>query len=222
MERCKAAIRKAINESAASTIEANLQVNKFTDTYGTISGDETQFSPSLWNADLMAHFQYTAEMNQIDNPIMLDGGNLYEQDILAHLKTCCDNEGQRNLLGHFGTPYYDLRSLHSTVGQKVTYLFEPDNIAFWSAWNYENTEPIQSNDQNNTWYYRERDQVITSQDIWYDIMVQRKCVTPSNGGAAAQWAWSYRVIWEGGIVVAPDACSAGSGFLKFVNVQQPA
>jgi len=219
IERCKAAIRKNLNTSVASTIEANAMANKHSGSPYPKVGTETQIPSTYWNADLIAHLQYTAEMNQINNPILLDGGNMYEQDLLANFKTCCDNEGDRNLLGHFGQPYYDLRSLHSHIGQKVTYLFEPSVIGFWSAWNYDNIEPQQSNDQFNTWYYRERDEVVTSQDIWYDITIQRVCINPDKANTAAQkWGWNYKVIWEGGVIVAPDACSAGSGILKFVNV----
>ena len=223
IELAKRELENDFNSTILSTIDSNIATtNDYGDltsgTYDPGTGIIT-YDPASWNADLIAEFDLMANVNQIDNPVFLHGTNLYKEVFLAANKECCDNQGDRNLFGVFGH-YWDARQFITTYGTstKPSYLIEPNSVVIWNSYQFQNDVPQHQMDAKNTHTWREgssRINTLNGQPFYFDILWQRDCaiVDDSKYGTVHQ----IRVHLRGGIDIAPNNCSAGSGILKFLN-----
>ena len=223
IELAKRNLENKFNEQVLSTIESNFNSsNDYGDlaggTYDSGTGVIT-YDPASWTADLIAEFDLMAQVNQIVNPVFLHGTNLYKEVFLANSKACCDNEGDRNLFGVFGH-YWDTRQFITTYGTstKPSYAIEPNSVVVWNAYQFENETPQHRMDSKNTHTWREpstRLRDAQGNPFYFDIVWQRDCGIAGDGLYSVDH--EVRVHLRGGIDIAPNNCSAGTGILKFLN-----
>jgi hypothetical protein len=73
-----------------TVLNANVGADQYTS--GTYYCDGDTYIPAInWNANLVAYLSMMAQLNQFKNPILLDGGLLYQAWVLANFNAGNDN-----------------------------------------------------------------------------------------------------------------------------------
>lgn len=143
---------KALDEYIAQFMVGKLNAfageNLNTDGEYTVTGVDTEIPAYAWNEDLFGYLAETSIVNKLSLPILLSGRNLSRQAWKVQMETT-DPTGKSAMKKMFeGTrPYFDLFNVDSTLGEKVTFLINPNSIGFVSK-NYYPETPIEYNGRN--------------------------------------------------------------------------
>lgn len=138
---------KILSESIASVAMARIEswkgTNAVPDSIGTWNAltSETDIASADWNQALFAYLYRVGLQNQLSNPFILSGSNMFEDSILAMMNNAnSDGKGTAALHKLIRT-YYDLFNVDPAVSPDLkTYLINRGAIAFASK-NYYGATP---------------------------------------------------------------------------------
>ena len=189
-----------LNAQVIATIEAAKGVNDMgTKGKGTVTGTETYINAANWDAKLMAYFERVRKANKFNNPIILDGSNLFEQIMSAKLDTDkTDN-------AFFGTlEYYSDEAGIDDANTPAlkTYLIDRGAVAIASKVFY--PSPV-------TYSFGDRYSMpsVLMPGISYDIYHTVACY-------GKKVKHQFKVIFNGLVATAPTGCSeTNTGILSF-------
>lgn len=136
---------KIISEAVAGTalprIESFKGVNKVTNGIGTVNATttETDIQATDMNERMFAYLYRVAKLNELSNPFLLSGNNLFEERLITMLsRENAEGKGAAELYKLFRT-YFDLFNVDIGTAEK-TYLINRGAIAFASK-NYYGETP---------------------------------------------------------------------------------
>lgn len=203
--------RRVLFNEIANMLSANANANQIEAslTSGTINGTVTEFGSSEWNANLLAHFEYTALLNGLTNYKVISGSNFWELKRQAELKNaCCDDQGTNNVFGSYDVNF-DIW-MDKALGRKSTILFDPTCIGFQNFCPYTNTTPqiVTENDNGQQiWAWMVPDPDIsflridpvtgarTLEPLKHCMFYKKKCV-----GSNQQRKFLHEHCWDGGLM----------------------
>lgn len=221
----KTLLLSAFNVKVIALLEANLMANVApqSGTYNATT-KATYYTSGYWNQDLIAELNLSAIMNKINNPIILNGTNLYNAYFNSQYNVRNDNQkDQVAKFNHFNM-YWDPRNIDSTVGAKATYVIDTGVLGFFNQNEYNTLVPYWNEDDKNTFTWREDLPGLSYMDngvmknCAVDVRMQRRCA--ANGSNLA-FGYYFDVIFRGGLVTAPLNVSTDKGILKFINGVDP-
>lgn len=179
-------------------------VNKFET--GIFEGTGFLFvPPQYWGADLMGQLSMAAIMNKFNNPYLLSGSNLYQANWNAMMNAGnADGKGGAAKMGAFPA-YFDLFNVDSIAG-KVTYLVDPNAIAFVNKAKYSTIPKEYGNGADKTLYS------VPSKNlpgVMYDVIYSTVCT-------ADDILHNFKIKATGAFLQNPTGCDSDiTGVLEF-------
>lgn len=144
-------------------VHAVLDGNPMTLVAGDIAGvGALQETGTIWDIDgttwdnlgakLIAKFKVLADKKQFFNPVIVSGGNLYEEQWLALYKDGDNTDYTSTLLGaNRPVPLVNnLLDLDTSTGHSSSFIVDNANIAYFNTYKWQNSEPMDQKDQYNT------------------------------------------------------------------------
>ena len=218
-------LRKALNSRAVAFLTANLQTPTFAG-QGTISGDAIYLDPSLWTPDLVAEINLHAEINDILEPVILNGTNLFRVRFNAQYNALNDDQrDQLAKLSHYANWYWDPKTVDNVTAEASTIVFDRASVGFLNKVHYENPAPLNNLDANNTHTWSMNDPQLVYMDggvptpVRYEVISQRKCRT--RAGGIQDFGTSFRMNVRYEFITSPYGCNGESGILHLVNGDVP-
>lgn len=224
LEKAMLDIRKELNTRVINLLAANAQANQYTQVadYITASaGNRLKIAPSNWDFETLAELRLLAENNQIFDPIILNGRNLFTDKTLAeHRKLNSDQKDEASLFNEWDI-HWDTRNVDQTTSRLSTFLFSPNVVCFWNT--YWNT-PVANNidPANNRWVWTITDPELMYNDngmmkpITYEVEYQRVCTgRTTHGELKFDHTWFVRLY--GGLVLAPSVSNL-TGIMEIENL----
>lgn len=129
------ALSEAITKSGLSRIESFKGVNQVTDGVGTVNAGttETDVAAADWNERLFAYLYRVGIQNQMSNPFLLSGTNLFEDRLVTMLAEANANGKGAAQLFKLMRTYFDLFNIDIMNSPALkTYLINRGSIAFAS------------------------------------------------------------------------------------------
>ena len=135
MLKADKALSEAITASAIARIESFKGVNEVTDGVGTVNGGttETDIAAADWNERLFAYLYRVGIQNEMSNPFLLSGTNLFEDRLVTLLAEANANGKGAAQLFKLMRTYFDLFNIDVANSPALkTYLINRGAIAFAS------------------------------------------------------------------------------------------
>lgn len=182
--------------------------------YGTIGADTTEleWAAAEWTSSIIGELTWMADQHGVENPFIIDGGNLWLEDWMNKYKTngCCviDSLGGNGPIDLV----YGTKTVRNTTGKSSAFLIDPDSYAFWTKNFYQNTAPLWMQDAQNTYVWKmpvpglfySNGGSITP--VYADIERQRQCEV---SGSVMRWKTVWRAKLNFAFVLGPDICATG-------------
>lgn len=170
--KCDKALSEAIAASTVARIESFKGVNVVADGVGTPNGatTETDVAAADWNERLFAYLYRVAIQNEMPNPYLLSGTNLFEDQLVTMLAQANANgKGAANLY-NLMRRYFDLFNIDAGNSPDLkTYMINRGTLAFASK-NYYSSVPTR---------YKEQDRYsVPSRNlpgVSYDVYYTNRC-----------------------------------------------
>lgn len=126
-------LSEAIATTAMARVESFKGENKVTNGLGTVDGTETYVADNDWNERLFAYLYRVGIQNQMSNPFLLSGTNLFEDRLITLLAEADANgKGSARLFKLMRT-YFDLFNIDAANAPDLkTYMINRGSIAFAS------------------------------------------------------------------------------------------
>lgn len=202
------ALSEAIAKSGVSRIESFKGVNQVTDGVGTVNGvtTETDIAAADWNERLFAYLYRVGIQNEMTNPFLLSGGNLFEDRLITMLSQAnAEGKGAAALYKLMRT-YFDLFNIDPLNSPDLkTYLINRGSIAFASKVHY-GAVPTEYNGAGQSRYS------IASRNlpgVRYDVFYTNRC-------SAATMKHDFKVIAKYDYFLNPTGCDGTrTGVLAF-------
>lgn len=153
--------------------------------------DTLEIAAANFTSDLVADFTALAQIVDMNNAIILNGRNLYNDAINAQFQgaACCDNDTILNSNQYFSM-FWDLKN----VTAANTYLVDKNALLFWSSPLYTNTVPVGISNDTFVWTdMLPRLKYMSNgvmNDIYIDVRAKRVC-SIVNGDPAEGWNYEY-------------------------------
>lgn len=199
---------KALDEKLATLGVAALSsfsgANLFDD--GIFEGTDNLFiAPPYWGPDLMGQFAMAAIINKFKNPYLLSGTNLYTANWNAMMNAGNgEGKGAAKKMDFFPL-YSDLFNVDAIAG-KVTFLIDPNAIAFANRSRFPTTPMQITNGADKTLYSIESKNL---PGIFYDVIHYTTC-----SGDEIYYNWKLKV--HGNFLQNPTGCDTDiTGVLEF-------
>lgn len=129
------ALSEAITKSGLARIESFKGVNGVTDGVGTVNGatTETDIAAADWNERLFAYLYRVGIQNQMSNPFLLSGTNLFEDRLVTMLAEANANGKGAAQLFKLMRTYFDLFNIDIMNSPALkTYMINRGSVAFAS------------------------------------------------------------------------------------------
>lgn len=204
---------KTLDEDLSKKAVAKLNIfagkNQWTGGIGQVEGasGDTYLKPAYWTADLFGYLSQAGQMNKFQNPFLLNGTNLYQQQWMAQFNNANANEKDQALKMGSIRSYWDLFNIDSENNpDKISYMIDRGAVAFVSKV-YNPASPVEYSGAGLTKYS------IPSRSIpgvFYDVVYTNRC---ENDEIYHDWSISYNA----GIFQNPLGCNADvTGILRFL------
>jgi hypothetical protein len=215
--RAKVNIEVALTRKIVALLAANADTPDATwfETPGSVVGDTYQIGASDFKSDVYADILAASQLTYMNDPIILNGRNLFNDTFLAQFKgaACCDND--QVLLGSPFQYYFDLHNIDQVLGGKYTLSVDKNASIFWSAPEFLNSAPMLM--AADTYHWSEtlpRLQYFangTMNPIFVDIKAKRFCI---NGNT---YGWHMDIYLNGALKINLANCDGRNGILKIRN-----
>ena len=131
---------KALTEAMTATAMARIESWKGENLVGTSGpgtwdavNTQTDIDDADWNASLFAYLYRMSLQNELSNPFLLTGENLFEDDLIAQMSRGNGEGKGAAALYNMMRKYYDLFNIDpANGGAKKTYMINRGSIAFAS------------------------------------------------------------------------------------------
>lgn len=165
-------LSESISAAAIARVESFKGVNTVTDGVGTVNGvtTETDIAAADWNERLFAYLYRVGLQNQLSNPFLLSGTNMFEDYLVVQANRANgEGKGASNLYSMMRT-YFDLFNIDPANSPNLkSYLINRGSIAFASK-NYYGAAPVR---------YKQQDRYsIASRNlpgVRYDVYYTNRC-----------------------------------------------
>lgn len=221
LANCFATNRRTINNKYAIPLLANsLQANQSDAAVvgGIVDEGVTpnllKMDPSAFSAEGAYKFELLATNNYFSTPVMVTGGNFYTNNALAQFEALDDDKRSRRALFGATTMYFDQLNLDTAsatyggITDPVTYIFDPNVMAFWSTQLYDTQvtmgdNPQQAADPSTNYYvFSVQDQLMP--EIYHNVEMEWKCKERQDKSGRKVWGWTFNVTTMGHLSKAPD------------------
>lgn len=207
----KKALEEDLNDTLITFLAANASANQYTDTIGTIVGNNTEIPAGFWTPDIIAEFDVTAEVNQMNDFYFLSGTNLRNSAFNAALEQ--SNEGTRDRILKLNTFdfTFDVKSLDTSLGGFFTFMIERGAVAVLNKVRYPSAATPEV--FQNPWQLRWSEPSLNVPGLMFDVIYTRAC-----SGNNQLDTWQY--ILRAEVVLNPLGCAPAleSGILQFEQV----
>jgi len=175
------------------------------ETAGAVLGDAYQVTTANFDSDLLADIEWMAKARDLNQPIILNGRNFYNQHILEQYAStgCCTNDAILNANQTFNV-YWDAKNVDSIAGAGSTLVIDKNSLLFWSQPVYSNigmdtamTEGAEPADRYHWVETLPRLQYFANgamQPIYVDVRAERSCVTDALGVPRSSWKFEYMLF----------------------------
>lgn len=217
-------MERKMNKVAIAFLEANQEAPVYHESgVMTVDAQGIYIAPNLWKADLMADLQQFAMMNRINEPVFLNGLNLWKDLYKANMGASANEETQRNLFNSFRNWYWDYQNLDQQLNKKATFLWDAGSLALLNESYHPSMVPTEVTADKHIYHinhprlmYRDGN---TMKPMVIDVTRIRKCTTTEAGVIAADYLWHFRLRFE--FLTAPTACDDKIPLFKFLNETVP-
>ena len=203
------ALAEAITASGVARLESFKGTNVVSDGVGTpnVGTTETDVASADWNERLFAYLYRVGLQNQMSNPFLLSGSNLFEDRLITLLAEADANGKGAARLFKLMRTYFDLFNIDPANSPDLkTYMINRGSIAFASKAYYGAT-PTRYKDQDRY--------SIASRNldgVRYDVIYTNRCSTSTM-------MHDFKVIAKYDYFLNPTGCDAGrTGVLAFNKV----
>ena len=225
IEKAMLDIRKELNTRCINLLAANPQANQYANaaSYLVVSaGNRYKIDPSNWDFEMLAELKLLAENNDIYNPIILNGRNLWTDKYLAEHRMNNDNQRDQNSIFNDWDIHWDTRNIDSTTSRLSTFIYSPNVTCFWNTVFSPSATPTLVDPSNNRWVYFMNDPELTYNDngtlrpVQYEVEYQRVCNgRTTHSQLTFDHTWFIRLY--GGLALAPSA-SNRTGIMEIENL----
>lgn len=203
-------ISEAVAGVAVARLEAFKGVNVVTDGLGTVDTTETYISAADWNERLFAYLYRVGIQNQLSNPFLLSGGNLFEDRLITLLAEKNSNgKGAAELFKLMRT-YFDLFNIDSANTPDLkTYMINRGSVAFASK-NHYGATPTDYMTQKR-WSMPSRNLPGVRMDVFYNIACSDETMLHN-----------FKIKLKYDFFINPTGCDATrTGVLSFIKGEAP-
>lgn len=203
-------IAEAVAAVAVARLESFKGVNAVTDGVGTVDGTETYVSDADWNERLFAYLYRVGIQNQLSNPFLISGTNLFEERLVTMLAQANSNgKGAAELFKLMRT-YFDLFNIDAINSPDLkTYMLNRGSVAFASK-NYYGATPTDYMTQKR-WSMPSRNLPGVRMDVFYNIDCSDETMMHN-----------FKVKLKYDFFINPTGCDATrTGVLSFIKGEAP-
>jgi hypothetical protein len=178
----------------------------------------TDVPDAFWTADMLVQLGLAANYNGLDNYMILDGGNLISQRILAGYHGLNDNERhQPALFNDYPVVFDNLRDIvTATAGRNSTFLVDTGGVAVRTRHLHASPSPQNLVDPSRN-RYEYHLPLAGMENAMVDVKYEKGC-QGTDGQGRDIYLHKFQLIFRMQTVFAPAGCDAETGILEFVNV----
>ena len=214
----KAKLRQRLNEAAIVFLNSNAATSVTYTKNGTLAGNTLTYPTANWSdiKKIMYSIARVAEMDDLANPVLLNGENLDQVAWTAMYQGtngCCVND--KAILDAFGQIYWDHRYLESTLAnEQASFLFDANRIALLNDWHFDNDEAELFHKE--TYQFGMDDDMISigTQKLRYDVSMTEECQVVNGKRKLVR---NFEMSLRYGFYTAPTDNPAKTGIIKLVN-----
>lgn len=175
------------------------------ETTAALNGSILEVATANFTSDIFADIQAVGQIRDLNDPIILNGRNLYNTSILQQYESngCCSNDAILNRNNVFDI-FWDLKNVDSITGAASTLVIDKNSLLFWSSPAYDNigmgsaeSEGKEAGDRMHWVETLPRFQYWANggmQPIYVDIRAERSCVQDTLGVARDGWKFDYMLF----------------------------
>ncbi len=166
-----------LDEDIAKTVVAKIDsfsgVNAYTGGIGTVVGTNTYIPASYWTPEIVAYLSQVAVLNKSSDAYLLDGDNLFQQEILAAFKQVQPGDAADLPMLQAFRKYFDLFNMNAVLApDQKTFMIDKGAVAIASKNQYGSSPVTISNGANIT---RFSVPSINLPGIVYDVVYKTEC-----------------------------------------------
>lgn len=212
-----------LDEDVAKTVVAKIDsfsgINEYTGGIGNVVGNDTFIDASNLTPELVGYLTQVAVLNRTNNPYILDGDIMFQQEVVAGYKQVQNKDAADLPMLQAFRKYYDLFNINAILApEKKMFLIDQGAVAIVSK-NYYSESPVTiSNGANMTRFSIESPTLKKSDGtaLRYDVIYKTRCVN-------SDIFHDYKFIARFDVYNNPaSACDTGNtGVLSFTCGQAP-
>jgi hypothetical protein len=206
MMRKKKTLDEWLTTQVVTYINANVGVNQYTGSKGTVSGFNTYIPASYWNAGLFSYFALVSKKNKFSDSFLLSGDNLYEAEWnAAYNKSNPDGQSDAAKFGSM-RKYFDVFNIDTLLDpDKKTFLIDRGALAFVSK-TYYTPQPRDYGANVGIKYSVPSENI---EGVSYDVTYKIRCLSD-------EIYHDYSLQTKAGIFINPKGCNLNNtGIISF-------
>lgn len=175
---------EAVNRSIIQHMDLYSGVNQYVGEFTQVA-NLTYVPPAAWNEDFFGWLNVAGQLNEMGNTKLLSGVNLYR--LMLKLRAeggNADGKGALAKMSGFEDAYFDLFSLDLTIGDKATFLFNPNSLAHVGKTYNDGTPRV----RQNPWQLATTVQSYNIPQLKYDLFYMPTC---SSNDWTDAWRLQY-------------------------------
>lgn len=227
-------LRIKLNQRSILFLDTNKTANldATNASYGMTTGATTTIPYNLiLDPSILIKFQIQADSNRLPNDFLLmDSTNLlFSEKIAPYLGLNGEGKAHNALYGDIAMRYNsDIRDMATTTGDNSLFLVNKNMFGFFNRTAY-TTAPVLINSDRDTRVFKIQDPVLKYRrvdmqgdrvvgssivPVEYDVIYQKVC-TGNDATGRPYSTHTFKVMFEGGMVLGPTANSGATGILKY-------
>lgn len=210
--RAKASMEQKLSKAlvAIAAAGADTPVAGWFETAGSVNGNAYEVNAEALDggtktANLIADLLYSARINGLVSPIIINGRNFFNRAILSEFESngCCTNDkiltGNSNL-----NLFWDVQNVDQVAGDRTSLILDKNALYFWSSPAYANmgfesmmTEGKEASDRYHFVDTLPRLKYFANgqyNDIYVDVRAERSCI---NTGLVPRNSWKFTMMLHG-------------------------
>jgi hypothetical protein len=171
-----------VTKTTIAKIDSFAGINQYTGGIGNVVGNETYIDASNLTPEIVGYLSQVAVLNSSNNPYMLDGGIMYQQEVIASYKQVQNKDAADLPMIQAFRKYYDLFFMNAMLApDKKMFLIDPGAVAIVSKNHFDATPITISNGANLTQYSIESPTLRRSDGtaLRYDVVYKTRCLNSS-------------------------------------------
>lgn len=202
-------------QKTVTKLNSFVGVNQYEDGIGQVDGVTTYIPANYWTPDMYGYFNMVKTINKLNNPFLVHGENLYQQNWMLMNEVGDKATSDKNKANSMRS-YWDIFNIPlMNTPLKVSYMIAKGAVAFANKARYPLNNP-------RVWQFGKRWSIESKglPGVYYDVFYKERCVMVDG---EEKIYYDFKIRAKYGVYLNPFGCNEDvTGVLKFVCGNVPA